>query len=72
MTYAMQLPNVKDSDLADQEVRLRPFLDDVECHSNANPAIFPEPCAKGAALPATMCHPDVVSTSGHVSLRSPD
>src|SRR5258705_6318918 len=56
--------------LREQEVGLRLFLDGVECHSNANPTIFPEPCAKTRpsrlrrAIP-TQCQPPDTCHSGH-------
>src|SRR5258705_9678843 len=56
--------------LREQEVGLRLFLDGVECHSNANPTIFPEPCAQTrpsrlrCAIP-TQCQPPDTCHSGH-------
>ena len=56
--------------MREQEVGLRLFLDGVECHSNANPTIFPEPCAKTRpsrlrrAIP-TQCQPPDTCHSGH-------
>jgi RNA polymerase sigma-70 factor, ECF subfamily len=43
----MQLPSVRRIlILREDEVRLRPLLDDAECHSDAYPTIFSEPCAE--------------------------
>ena len=50
----MQLPNVRRILIwCDEEVRLHLFLDDVECHWNANPITFSEPRGNfGYAVPS--------------------
>ena len=61
----MQLPNVRRIlILCEEDVRLHLFLVDVDATGTRIRSHF----RNHAAISATLCHPELVSTFGHVSL----